>query len=86
MPFIPEAGLRMWFWTDWTRKEVEAFLPRITVRSRRVDRKKMIQVPLFPGYLFVKTSLDPHEHLEVVKTIGVVTFVGNLQGPVPIAE
>jgi transcription termination/antitermination protein NusG len=68
-----------------TRKEVEAFLPRITVRSKRVDRKKMIQVPLFPGYLFVKTSLDPHEHLEVVKTVGVVTLVGNRQGPVPIS-
>lgn len=67
-----------------TKKEVEAFLPRITVRSKRVDRKKMIQVPLFPGYLFVKTSLDPYERLEVVKTIGVVRFVGNIQGPVPI--
>lgn len=63
------------------RKEVEVFLPRITIQSRRLDRKKMIQVPLFPGYLFVKTSLSPHEHLEIVKTTGVVTFVGNLQGP-----
>jgi transcription termination/antitermination protein NusG len=68
-----------------TRKDIEAFLPKITVRSKRVDRKKMIQVPLFPGYLFVKTSLDPYEHLEVVKTIGVVTLVGNPQGPVPIS-
>jgi transcription antitermination factor NusG len=67
-----------------TRKEVEAFLPKITVRSKRVDRKKMIQVPLFPGYLFVKTSLDPYKHLEVVKTVGVVTIVGNLQGPIAI--
>jgi transcriptional antiterminator NusG len=68
------------------RKKIDAFLPRITVRSKRVDRKKMIQVPLFPGYLFVKTSLDPHEHLEVVKTIGVVKMVGNRQGPVPISH
>jgi transcription elongation factor/antiterminator RfaH len=68
------------------RKGVEAFLPKITVRSKRVDRKKMIQVPLFPGYLFVKTGLDPYEHLEVVKTVGVVTLVGNLQGPVPISS
>jgi len=66
------------------RKEVEAFLPRITIQSRRVDRKKMIQVPLFPGYVFVKTTLDPDEHLEIVKTVGVVTIVGNLQGPVAI--
>ena len=68
------------------RKKIDVFLPRITVRSKRVDRKKMIQVPLFPGYLFVKTSLDPHEHLEVVKTIGVVKMVGNRQGPVPISH
>jgi transcription elongation factor/antiterminator RfaH len=68
------------------RKKIEAFLPKITVRSKRVDRKKMIQVPLFSGYLFVHTSLDPRAHLEVVKTIGVVKMVGNRQGPVPIAE
>ncbi|MFH0994467.1 MAG: UpxY family transcription antiterminator [Pseudomonadota bacterium] len=66
------------------RKEVEVFLPKITIQSRRLDRKKMIQVPLFPGYLFVKTCLDPYEHLEIVKTVGVVTFVGNLQGPISI--
>jgi transcription termination/antitermination protein NusG len=69
-----------------TKKQIEAFLPKTTVRSRRVDRKKMIQIPLFPGYLFVKTSLDPREHLEVVKTVGVVTLVGNLQGPVSISS
>jgi transcription elongation factor/antiterminator RfaH len=68
------------------RKEIEVFLPRITVRSKRVDRKKMIQVPLFPGYLFVKTSLDPYDHLDIVKTIGVVKMVGNRQGPVPISR
>ena len=68
------------------RKHVVAFLPKITVRSKRVDRKKMIQIPLFLGYIFVKTSLDPYEHLEVVRTIGVVTLVENLQGPVPISS
>ncbi|MBI5590518.1 MAG: UpxY family transcription antiterminator [Deltaproteobacteria bacterium] len=66
------------------RKEIEAFLPKVAIQSRRLDRKKMIQVPLFPGYLFVKASLDPHEHLGIVKTIGVVTIVGNLQGPIAI--
>jgi transcription termination/antitermination protein NusG len=66
------------------RKAVEAFLPKIAIQSRRLDRKKIIQVPLFPGYLFVKTSLDPHEHLGIVKTVGVVNFVGNLQGPIAI--
>jgi transcriptional antiterminator NusG len=44
----------------------------------------MIKVPLFPGYLFVKTNLEPYEHLEIVKTVGVVRFVGNKDGPIPV--
>ncbi len=34
-------------------KSVEVFLPKIQVRSKRRDRKAMISVPLFPGYIFV---------------------------------
>ena len=41
------------------RKSVEVYLPRITVPSKRRDRKKTIRVPLFPGYVFVKTDLHP---------------------------
>jgi len=52
------------------KKSMEVFLPRVKVRSKRRDRKAMIQVPLFPGYLFIKTDLHPHTHLEIVKTAG----------------
>jgi len=41
------------------KKSIEVFLPKITVKSKRRDRKAMIRVPLFPGYLFVKTDLAP---------------------------
>ena len=41
------------------KKTKEVFLPKILVRSTRRDRKAMIRVPLFPGYLFVKTDLEP---------------------------
>ncbi len=68
------------------KKSVEAYLPLVTVRSKRRDRKVMIRVPLFPGYLFVKTDLHPHTHLEVVKTAGAVRLIGNKQGPVPVAD
>jgi transcription elongation factor/antiterminator RfaH len=68
------------------RKSLEAFLPRITVRSKRRDRKVMIRVPLFPGYLFVKTDLHPTAHLEIVKTIGAVRLIGSKQQPVPVPE
>jgi transcription antitermination factor NusG len=46
----------------------------------------MIKVPLFPGYLFVKTDLNPHEHVEILRTIGAVRLIGNKQGPIAVAN
>ncbi len=68
------------------KKTVEAFLPKITVPSKRKDRKKMIQVPLFPGYVFVKSDLHPTHHLEIVKTAGAVKLVGNESGPISVPD
>ena len=68
------------------KKSKEVFLPKITVRSKRRDRRMMIRVPLFPGYLFVKTDLNPYEHLEIVKTIGAVRLIGNKNQPVPVPD
>jgi len=66
------------------KKSLEVFLPKVLVESRRRDRKTMIRVPLFPGYLFVRTDLNPYEQLEILKTVGVVRFIGNRKRPVPI--
>ncbi|MBT8364535.1 MAG: UpxY family transcription antiterminator [Deltaproteobacteria bacterium] len=68
------------------KKSIEVYLPLVTVRSKRRDRKLMIRVPLFPGYLFVKTDLHPHTHLEVVKTAGAVRLLGNKKGPLAVAD
>ena len=68
------------------RKSFQVFLPKITVRSRRKDRKVMLSVPLFPGYVFVKSSLKPDEHIEIVKTVGAVKLIGSKEGPVPVLE
>ncbi len=69
-----------------SKKSMEVFLPKIRVRSTRRDRRVMIHIPLFPGYVFLKTDLHPHTHLEIVKTAGVVRLIGTQQGPVPVAE
>ena len=68
------------------RKSKEAFLPKVLVRSKRRDRKIMIRVPLFPGYIFVKTDLDPVDQLDIVKTVGIVRFIGNRSGPLPVPD
>ena len=68
------------------RKSKEVFLPKILVRSKRRDRKIMIRVPLFPGYVFVKTGLDPGDQLDIVRTAGIVRFIGNRSGPLPVPD
>ena len=67
-------------------KDLDVFLPKVKVKSKRRDRRMMIRVPLFPGYLFVKTDLNPYRHLDIVKTIGAVRLIGTKQGPVPVPE
>lgn len=67
-------------------KSMDVFLPKITVRSKRKDRKKMIRVPLFPGYVFVKSDLSAGHHLDIVKTVGAVKLVGNNLGPISVPK
>jgi transcription antitermination factor NusG len=43
-------------------------------------------VPLFPGYVFVKSDLSAAHHLEIVKTAGAVKLLGNYQGPVSVPD
>jgi transcriptional antiterminator NusG len=68
------------------RKGIETFLPSVTKLSRWKDRKKLVELPLFPGYLFVYIAPDPEEFLRVVKTRGTVTLIALEPGrPTPVA-
>lgn len=60
-----------------TDKSIHTFLPKIEVWSRRRDRRKRMQIPLFPGYLFVNVELDNYICLDILKTPGVAYIVGN---------
>lgn len=68
------------------KKRLEVFTPKIRVKSKRKDRNLMIHQPLFPGYVFVKSDLQPIEHLEILKTLGAVQIIGTSHGPVPVPE
>lgn len=70
----------------FNRKSLEAFLPKITAISKRRDRRKKIRIPLFPGYVFIRSDLNPHERIEIVKTTGVVRLIGNKDGPVSVPD
>ena len=66
------------------KREMEAFLPVREVLSRWKDRRKLVQLPLFPGYVFVRTSLT--QKRQVVSTDGVVCMVSFQGTPAPIPD
>jgi len=67
-------------------KNIDAFLPTMRKQSRRKDRKLMIETPLFPGYIFVKSTTAPAAQLQILKTIGAVRLLGNPKGPLPVPD
>jgi transcription antitermination factor NusG len=65
--------------------DLEVFLPRITVRSRRRDRLRLLAAPLFPGYLFVHTDLNPWAYARIIRYQGVVRILGSKGNCTPVA-
>src|ERR1051326_7559069 len=57
-------------------KNFEMFLPKINIWSRRGGLRCLTQVPLFPGYLFIRHAIDKHSHNEICKTRGLVRILG----------
>jgi transcription termination/antitermination protein NusG len=70
--------------TQLDEKHVTAFLPTMTRWSRWKDRKKQIDVPLFPGYVFAR--FEPGERLSVLKCSGVVSIVSFNGEPAPVPD
>jgi len=87
-----------WF-AVWTRSRQEKaaasvldslgvphFLPLKSELRQWSDRKRNVTVPLFSGYLFVRVNLFRDSRLQILKTPGIVGFVGNNTGPLPIPD
>ena len=64
-------------------KVIEVFLPLRSVISRWKDRRKEVQFPLFPGYLFVNVPIR-ERRLDILKVPSVVRIVGYENKPIPI--
>jgi transcription antitermination factor NusG len=52
------------------------FVPRVGAWSVRAGRRRLIDVPLFPGYVFLNDVLDRQAHVEARKARGVVRVLG----------
>ena len=72
---------------ELTRKGVEAFLPSVRLLRQWRDRKKWVDFPVFPGYLFVHIEPTPEKMLRVLRTIGAVRLLSSSPGcPVPVPD
>lgn len=66
------------------RKGWEAFVPVYKDRRRWADRIKIVEFPLFPGYVFCR--LEANNRLPVLNTPGVVEVLGNGRELLPVAD
>jgi transcription termination/antitermination protein NusG len=63
---------------------IHTVLPLNTRVHRWSDRRKVVSLPLFPGYVFVQLANLKLERLRLLRTRGVVGFVGPRREAYPI--
>jgi transcription termination/antitermination protein NusG len=72
---------------ELVKKGVEAFLPSVMKLRQWRDRKKQVEFPVFPGYLFVSLAPCAQVFMQVVKTRGTVGLVSLEPGhPTPVVS
>ena len=65
---------------------VEAFLPLMKEERRWSDRRKIVELPLFTCYVFVKLFPKNADRLRVLTVEGVLGFVGTHGWGIPIPD
>jgi transcription antitermination factor NusG len=66
--------------------QVEIFLPLLTQVHSWTDRRKVVELPLFPGYAFVRLVYTSEQRMRVIRTPGVVNFVGTSTEAIAIPD
>jgi transcription antitermination factor NusG len=73
-----------WVAGQMNESRIECFLPLYKSVRRWKDRRKELELPLFPGYVFVRIAL--RDRLQVLRLPGVVQFVVFQGKPAALAE
>jgi transcription antitermination factor NusG len=67
-------------------KGINSYLPAYQTVHQWKDRKKKVELPLFPGYVFAHFCDEPQIRLRVLKTAGVVRILGLGSSIEPVPE
>jgi transcription antitermination factor NusG len=65
-------------------KGLETLLPTYTSKRKWSDRSKVVESPLFPGYVFCR--FDVNDRLPVLITPGVISVVGRGKTPIAVED
>src|SRR5271156_1884447 len=65
---------------------IESFLPVVTQTHNWSDRRKQVEAPLFSGYTFLRVVHSSGDRMRVLRTQGVVSFVGLHGTGIPIPD
>ena len=61
-------------------RDISVFLPLVASVRQWSDRRTEVELPLFPGYAFVRVTYFSGERIRVLQASGVVNFVGGNAG------
>lgn len=62
--------------TELSEKCIENFLPSVREVHQWKDRKREIEIPIFPGYVFVRIEDNDQTRLQILRTLGTVRILG----------
>jgi transcription antitermination factor NusG len=71
---------------QFEEKRVCAFLPLLRQIHRWSDRRSVVETPMFSCYAFVRMVQNVEERLKVLRTPGVLGFVGRERQGTPIPD
>lgn len=72
--------------TELRRKGIESFVPTVKEVHRWSDRRKIVEVPLFSCYAFLRAENILQAALSVIATPGVFRLLGTKEKAAPIPD
>jgi len=72
--------------THLSAKAVENYLPAFEEIHQWRDRKKIVEMPAFPGYVFARFTDGGEARLNVLKTPGAVRILGSGERIEPVPD
>ena len=67
-------------------KRLCTFLPLLRQTHKWSDRRRLVEIPMFGCYAFVRIAQTTEERLRILRTPGVLGFVGSERQGTPIPE